>query len=457
VVPENVRDFFLGSAGVAGALIGLLFVAISVASGRLAREESAAQSYRVRASAALSAFTNALAVSLFALIPGHKIGPTALAVGFGGLVFVATALLSLIRRRQRGRPMLQDAVFLLSLVVLFTVQMVQGIAVIAKPENASAVNTIAVLVVVCFLYSNPIVLIAAGIAVALAGLIAGAADAVRSGLRMGLTLALLIAGVNVLVVDAQDPQAILPSIQKAVDAGIPVIAYDREIENSKALFMTHDSVEVGRMIADAVTKAAPTGNYAIIKGDKTQTNPLFLSKGFDEVTKPLVDSGAIKIVAEENIDGWKPETAQSTMEQILTANNDNIQAVLSQNDGMATGVTAALGGNPGGKVKIGGQDADKAALNRVALGTQVVSVWKDATELGQKAGQAALELCKNPDISKVTGAVATKTTGGLDSFSLLLKPVPITKDNLQTILDAKWLTKDELCKDVPAGTVNVCG
>ena len=124
---------------------------------------------------------------------------------------------------------------------------------------------------------------------------------------------------------------------------------------------------------------------------------------------------------------------------------------------MATGVTAALGGNTGGKVKIGGQDADKAALNRVALGTQVVSVWKDATELGQKAGEAALQLCKDPDITKVTGAVATKTTGGLDSTSLLLKPVPITKDNLQTILDAKWLTKDELCKGVPAGTVSVCG
>ena len=151
MVPEDVRDFFLGSAGVAGALIGLLFVAISVASGRPAREEAAAQPYRVRASAALSAFTNALAVSLFALIPGHKIGPTALAVGLGGLVFVATALLSLIRRRQRGRPMLRDAVFLLSLVVAFTIQMVQGIAVIAKPDNADAVNTIAVLVVVCFL------------------------------------------------------------------------------------------------------------------------------------------------------------------------------------------------------------------------------------------------------------------------------------------------------------------
>ena len=268
--------------------------------------------------------------------------------------------------------------------------------------------------------------------------------------------ALISAGVNVLVVDAQDPQAILPSVQKAVDAGIPVIAYDREIENSKALFMTHDSVEVGRMIADAVTKAQPTGNYAIIKGDKTQTNPLFLSKGFDEVTKPLVDSGAIKIVAEENIDGWKPETAQSTMEQILTANNDNIQAVLSQNDGMATGVTAALGGNPGGKVKIGGQDGDTFALNRVALGTQVVSVWKNSIELGQAAGKAALELCKNPDITKVTGAKASKTAGGLDSYSLLLNPVPITKDNLQVVLDANWITKDVLCKGVTAGSVAGC-
>jgi hypothetical protein len=151
VVPGSIHDFFVASGSVAGALIGLLFVAISVASDRLAREEAAAQSYRVRASAALSAFTNALAVSLFALIPGHKIGPTALAVGFGGLVFVATALLSLIRRRQRGRPMLRDALFLLSLVVTFTVQMVQGIAVIANPDNADAVNTIAVLVVVCFL------------------------------------------------------------------------------------------------------------------------------------------------------------------------------------------------------------------------------------------------------------------------------------------------------------------
>jgi D-xylose transport system substrate-binding protein len=179
----------------------------------------------------------------------------------------------------------------------------------------------------------------------------------------------------------------------------------------------------------------------------------------EEIIAPLIASGAIKIPegAEQNTDGWKPENAQAEMDQILTANKNDIQAVLSQNDGMATGAVAALKAQGlEGKVKIGGQDADKAALNRVALGTQVVSVWKDATELGTAAGKAALQLCQDPDISKVTGAVASKTTGGLATSAVLLKPVPITKDNLKTILDAKWLTVEELCKGVAAGSVTGC-
>jgi len=266
---------------------------------------------------------------------------------------------------------------------------------------------------------------------------------------------LLASNINVLVINAVDPVAVLPSMQAAIDAGIPVIAYDRELENAKALFLTHDNVLVGHMIADAVTKVQPTGNYVIIKGDKTQTNPIFLRNGMEEVLKPLTDSGAIKIVAEEFTPDWKAEAAQTEMENILTAHPD-VNAVLSENDNMATGVTAALGGNADGKVKIGGQDGDTFALNRVALGTQVVSVWKNSIELGQAAGKAALELCKNPDITKVTGAKASKTAGGLDSYSLLLNPVPITKDNLQVVLDANWITKDVLCKGVTAGSVAGC-
>jgi hypothetical protein len=151
VVPENIHEFFAASAGVAGALIGLLFVAISVSSDRLSRDKEGAQVHRIRASAALTAFTNALAVSLFALVPGDKIGPTALSVAAAGLAFVVASLLSLIRLREVRWATARDGVFLIGLVIVFVLQLWEGIDVTAHRGDSGSVDTIAILVIVCFL------------------------------------------------------------------------------------------------------------------------------------------------------------------------------------------------------------------------------------------------------------------------------------------------------------------
>ena len=150
MVPEDIRDFFVASAGVAGALIGLLFVAITVSAERLSREKPGTQIHRIRAAAALTAFTNALAVSLFSLIPGQKIAVTSVVVAVIGLLFIGAVLLSLVRLHQLRAVTLRDVLFLLALAVVFVIQMIEGISLIADPANSGDVNTIAILVVCCF-------------------------------------------------------------------------------------------------------------------------------------------------------------------------------------------------------------------------------------------------------------------------------------------------------------------
>jgi D-xylose transport system substrate-binding protein len=268
---------------------------------------------------------------------------------------------------------------------------------------------------------------------------------------------LISQGAKVLIVLAQDGTAIKPAVAKATQNGVPVIAYDRLIEDPKALYITFDNVLVGKLQAQEVFKAKATGNYVVIKGNKADANADFLRSGMDQVIAAAVTSGAIKIVGETYTDNWDPSKAQTEMEQFLTANNNKVDAVLSENDGMAGGVVAALTAQGlAGKVPVSGQDGDKAALNRIALGTQTVDVWKDSRALGKAAGEAAMQLCKNADVSKVTGTAIFKTPGGNSLSSILLQPDPITSANLKDVVDAGWITKADLCQGVPAGKNASC-
>ena len=189
--------------------------------------------------------------------------------------------------------------------------------------------------------------------------------------------------------------------RRRADEGIPVIAYDRLIESPNVLYITFDNVGVGRMMAKSILAAKPAGNYAFIKGDKGDPNADFLFSGISEVLKPAMDAGKIKNVMSYT-DGWKPDNAQKNMEQILTKNNNKVDAVVSENDGMAGGVVAALGAQGmAGSVPVSGQDGDHAAINRIALGTQTVSIWKDARDLGKISGEAAVALADGKKMTAI--------------------------------------------------------
>jgi D-xylose transport system substrate-binding protein len=294
---------------------------------------------------------------------------------------------------------------------------------------------------------------------------------------------LITQGADALIILAQDGTAIKPAVQSATDQGIPVVSYDRLIEDPAAFYLTFDNVEVGRLQAQAIYDLVPEGNYVFIKGNQADANADFLRGGQEEAllaasgcTGPLTpknpDSGcAIKNVGESYTDNWDPATAQTNMEQFLTQNNNKVDAVVASNDGMAGGVVAALEAQGlAGQVPVSGQDGDAPALNRVALGTQAVDVWKNAFDLGTAAAEIAVQLAGGTafqDVSitsdlGVSAPVAGNdaqpftTPGGVDVWSIILTPVAITQENLNVPLDAGWITEAELCQGVKAGSVAAC-
>jgi D-xylose transport system substrate-binding protein len=288
-------------------------------------------------------------------------------------------------------------------------------------------------------------------------------------------------GAKVLIILAQDNKAILPALKTAADAGIPVIAYDRLIEDPSVLYMTFDNVGVGQAQAAAILNKVPKGNYVLIKGDPGDANAsTFLPSGWDKAgLKTKVASGDIVLLNGPDgtfTNAWKTETAQANMEAIIdkaNADGKKIDAILAENDSTALGVVGALTAKSYGFPPLSGQDGDPANLNNVALGKQYVDVWKNANELGKAAGAAALQLCNgskiadvklpagsvDPAVAPVAGLSAQPftTPGGTSVSSFILQPTPLLAADLQKAIDGGQITKDALCKGVdPASAPPAC-
>ena len=216
-------------------------------------------------------------------------------------------------------------------------------------------------------------------------------------------------GINVLILLAKDLTTIGPALETAANAGVPVIAYDRLVEDPDVLYISFDNVGVGAAEAEAMFEKVPTGTYVLIKGDPGDPNAsTFLPQGWNDAgLQDKIDSGDITVFDEQFTPDWSTETAQDTMEAIIDAANDQdvrIDAVLAENDSTALGVAAALQAKSYDQIPVSGQDGDPANLNNVALGWQYVDVWKNSNELGKAGGEAALQLCAGTAIADVTSA-----------------------------------------------------
>ncbi|MBW2241807.1 MAG: substrate-binding domain-containing protein [Deltaproteobacteria bacterium] len=257
---------------------------------------------------------------------------------------------------------------------------------------------------------------------------------------------LLARGADVLILVAHDQNAILPAVRMARAEGIPVIAYDRLIEREDVVYLSFDNREVGRMQAREIQKLKPKGRYVFIKGSSQDPNAAFVHQGQLDVLGPALDAGQIVNAGEQAIDDWLPELAQRVMEQILTANDNRVDAVVCSNDGMAGGVIAALRAQGMNGIPVSGQDGDRAALHRVAQGDQAVSVWKDARALGKLAARVALEMGRGAEPGGVVGTQPYRDgPRGIPVPSILLAPIPITRANLGVVFDAGWASKADIC------------
>ncbi len=260
---------------------------------------------------------------------------------------------------------------------------------------------------------------------------------------------LLTKGIDVLVIAPHDATQAASMVDKAKAQNIPVISYDRLINSDKIdLYISHQVPVIGRKMAEYAVEKIPKGNYVLVYGAATDNNALIMKKEQDEILKPYVDKGDIKIVANQNADDWKADEALKIVENALTKSGDSVDAVIASNDGTAGGAIAALETKGlAGKVLVTGQDAEKAALQRIAQGTQTMTVYKPIQPLASMAVDAAVKLANGEEIETqpfMNDAI------GKNVPSILLDVTVVDKSNMQeTVVKDGWISYDDLYAGIP--------
>lgn len=261
---------------------------------------------------------------------------------------------------------------------------------------------------------------------------------------------LLTSGVDALVIAPHDATQAASMVEKAKAQGVPVISYDRLINSDKIdLYISHQVPVIGKKIAEYALQKVPKGNYVMVYGASTDNNAVIMKKAELEVLQPAIDRKDINVVADDFMTDWRPELALNFAENALTQHGDDIQAFVVSNDGMAGGVISALEKKGlAGKILVTGQDAQIDALQRIAQGTQTMTIYKPIIPLASGAVDAAIKLAKGEPLS--TATPFRNDVIGKDVPAILLEVMVVDKANLMdTVIKDKYAKFEDVYKNVP--------
>ncbi|MEV4684405.1 sugar ABC transporter substrate-binding protein [Streptomyces kurssanovii] len=253
--------------------------------------------------------------------------------------------------------------------------------------------------------------------------------------------------VDVLIVDAVDAKAIGGAIEKADEAGIPVVAFDRLAEGPIDGYVSFDNEQVGHIQGKALLKAlgddAGSGKVVMMNGALTDPNAAMFKKGAHTEL-----DGKVEIGLEYDTKDWKPENAKANMDAaIATLGKDAIVGVYSANDGMAGGIISALkAAGLSDLPPVTGQDAELAAVQRIVAGDQYMTVYKQYAPEAAAAAEMAILLARNMSLGAAAHTdIDTPTEKSVPTVRIPV--IALTKENIKETVVADGLyTVEQICE-----------